>query len=100
MASPRADAVLAGLSVVELCNDRAGSVAGMLLADLGADVVRIESSSGEHRRPEPSRSPDAVCWDRRKRTQLVERLDPHRDGALRELLAGADVALVDGGPAP
>src|SRR5262245_2865785 len=90
--------VLAGLKVVDLCNDRAGSVAGMLLADLGADVVRVEGSDGQHRRPPPIQLPDAVCWDRHKRTQVAAQLDPQGDVGLHDLLDAADVALVDGSP--
>ena len=34
---------LAGVRVIEFCNVAAGPFCGMLLADLGADVVKVES---------------------------------------------------------
>ena len=90
---------LDGLVVVDLCENRAGSVAGMLLADLGADVQRVESVDGDHRRASPTRAPDAVCWDRGKRTTIVGALDPECDADLAALLDHADVVLLDGTPA-
>jgi crotonobetainyl-CoA:carnitine CoA-transferase CaiB-like acyl-CoA transferase len=38
---------LAGLRVLEFARGRAGSIAGMLLADYGADVLRIEPPGGD-----------------------------------------------------
>jgi len=37
---------LTGLRVIDLTIWMAGSIAGMLLADLGADVVKVESPAG------------------------------------------------------
>jgi crotonobetainyl-CoA:carnitine CoA-transferase CaiB-like acyl-CoA transferase len=89
---------LEGVQVVELCGDRAGSVAGMLLADLGASVTRVEAESGDLQRPSPLELADPVCWDRAKRRLVVEVLDPVGDPELAELLGRADIVLVDGGP--
>ena len=89
---------LEGVQVVELCGDRAGSVAGMLLADLGASVTRVEAESGHLQRPSPLELADPVCWDRAKRRLVVEVLDPVGDPELAELLGRADIVLVDGGP--
>ena len=50
------DAPLAGVRVVEVAHFVAVPAAGALLADLGADVVKIELPSGEiyrHGRPYP-----------------------------------------------
>ena len=38
---------LAGLQVVEICNTIAGPACTRLLGDMGADVIKIESPSGE-----------------------------------------------------
>ncbi len=73
---------LDGLSVVDATSRRAGSIAGMLLADLGAAVTRIETADGRHRRPAPGDLPDAVCWDRGKSSLVVDSFDPHTDPTL------------------
>ncbi len=89
---------LHGLVVLDLTVDRPGSVAGMLLADLGADVNRVETTDGGHRRGDPYVDPDWICWDRGKRTVTVRALDPVADRSFRELLTAADVVLLDPTP--
>ena len=89
---------LHGLVVLDLTVDRPGSVAGMLLADLGADVNRVEITDGGHRRGDPYVDPDWICWDRGKRTVTVRALDPVADRSFRELLTAADVVLLDPTP--
>ena len=37
---------LAGIRVIEVCNVAAGPFCGMLLADMGADVVKVEHPEG------------------------------------------------------
>jgi len=51
----------AGVRVLELTRGIAGRTAGMLLADLGADVVRASDD-----RPDTERDPGGLCWDRGK----------------------------------
>ena len=86
---------LDGLVVLDFAVDRPGSVAGMLLADLGADVIRIETTDGDHRRSDPYVEPDWICWDRGKRTVTVEALDPLIDRTIGDLLGTADIVLLD-----
>ena len=93
-----AEGALAALRVLDLSAGRAGSLATMLLADLGADVVRPEAADGTHRRVGPLADPGAVCRDRGKRRTVIDRLDPRIDTELARLLAAADVVVVDGGP--
>jgi len=38
--------VLEGVRVIEICNVAAGPFCGMLLADMGADLVKIEHPEG------------------------------------------------------
>src|SRR5947208_2712507 len=60
----RADSPLGGLRVLDLADD-SGSVCGRILADLGADIVKVEPPGGDpgrrvppfaDNRPEPERS--------------------------------------------
>ena len=53
---------LAGLRVVDMTIWMAGAVSGMLLADLGADVVKVESRGGD-----PTRSHTAPTAGRAAR---------------------------------
>jgi crotonobetainyl-CoA:carnitine CoA-transferase CaiB-like acyl-CoA transferase len=76
--------------VLELTNGVAGSVAGMLLADLGADVLSMRTPGRGPSASEPGRH----VWDRNKRAAV---LDPSRAGdldALDPLVAAADIVLV------
>ena len=50
MADPDVDPPLAGLKVLELARVLAGPWAGQVLADLGADVVKVESLAGDETR--------------------------------------------------
>nr|MBF0685611.1 CoA transferase [Pseudomonas sp.] len=38
---------LAGVRVIEICNTIAGPACGRLLADFGADVIKIEPPDGD-----------------------------------------------------
>jgi crotonobetainyl-CoA:carnitine CoA-transferase CaiB-like acyl-CoA transferase len=78
--------VLAGIRVLD-CTDRLGWLAGRLLADLGADVVKIEA---------PDAPVDAPDWRALNVNKRLERLDPGRAEGRREfdrLAGGADIVL-------
>jgi crotonobetainyl-CoA:carnitine CoA-transferase CaiB-like acyl-CoA transferase len=89
--------------VLEASVTRAGRVAGMLLADLGADVVRAvvaptgvpgqEPESTFGAMPDELPTPEALLWDRGKRLVRMT------GGDVARLAAGADVLLVDRAPA-
>jgi crotonobetainyl-CoA:carnitine CoA-transferase CaiB-like acyl-CoA transferase len=81
---------LAGVRVLDLTCGVAGPVAGMLLADLGADVIKVHPPGGGPSRAEPG----LHMWDRGKRPAV---LDPGSDAgllALDRLVEAADVVLV------
>jgi crotonobetainyl-CoA:carnitine CoA-transferase CaiB-like acyl-CoA transferase len=44
---------LAGVRVLEIANIMAGPFAGMLLADMGADVIKLEALKGDMARAFP-----------------------------------------------
>jgi crotonobetainyl-CoA:carnitine CoA-transferase CaiB-like acyl-CoA transferase len=89
VASNPAGGPLAGVRVIEISTGRVGRIAGMLLADLGADVVTIVAPG----RPPRPLDPTDICWDRGKR-----QLEAADEDALR-LAADANVMLVNATPA-
>lgn len=85
---------LDGIRVIELTTSTAGQTAGMLLADLGADVVRLLDAPVADDIARTGR-PGWLCWNRGKR--LAGPLS-HSDRDVDRLLRRADVLLVDLGP--
>ncbi len=84
---------LDGVRVVDLTAGLAGPVAGMLLADLGADVIKIYPPGGG-----PSRAdPGLHMWDRGKRPAVLDPSLPADLLALDHLITRADVVLVGTG---
>ncbi|MQA12293.1 MAG: CoA transferase [Pseudonocardiaceae bacterium] len=78
---------LTGLRVVELAGIGPGPHAAMVLADLGADVVRVERPAQD--RDGPRR--DQLL--RNRRVVAVDLKSPARLDEIRELIAAADVVL-------
>jgi crotonobetainyl-CoA:carnitine CoA-transferase CaiB-like acyl-CoA transferase len=95
-ASPEHDASelpLHGIKVLEIANVIAGPFAGRLLADLGAEVVKLESLDGDISRA--AGSAGFVFYNANKRSISVNtRTDEGRDVAQR-LAAESDVLLAN-----
>src|ERR1700681_3297546 len=87
MAEPSTAGPFAGVRVLELTQGIAGRTAGMLLADLGADVVRASDD-----RPDSEGDPGGLCWDRGK---VLAPLHGTSTRELRLLTAAPDVVLPD-----
>ncbi len=86
--------VLDGVRIVDLTTAMAGSIAAMLLAEVGADVILVEGPE-----PGPERGvPGFRTWNRSKRSVSIDRTTPEGAARLEELLAGADVLLHELGP--
>jgi len=86
---------LAGVRVLDLTGSLAGAVAGMLLADLGADVVKVHPPGSGSLAGRSGRA----MWDRGKRAATADPSNEEDLLALDRLIAGADVLLVGtGGP--
>ena len=90
---------LAGMMVLDLTQIMAGPVCTMLLADLGADVIKIEKPAGgdDTRRMGPTL---AAGWaagflalNRNKRSLALNLRDDRGAAVLRRLLADADVLV-------
>jgi len=95
-----ATAALDGIRVLELGNFMAGPYAGTLLADMGADVVKVESpSGGDYTRglgPFAAGSPDGAGFlrlDRNKRSVALDLKSAAGTSAFRTLVATADVII-------
>lgn len=81
---------LNGVRILEVSTTRAARIAGQLLADLGADVVRTMDDS---QAPAVPPDPGEVWWDRGKR------LIPFNANEIRRAVSDADVLLIDYTPA-
>jgi crotonobetainyl-CoA:carnitine CoA-transferase CaiB-like acyl-CoA transferase len=85
---------LNGIRVVEFTHMVMGPVAGLILADLGADVIKIEPLGGDNtRRLKGSGAGYFPMYNRNKRSACIDlKSDSGRDAALR-LIDRADVLL-------
>lgn len=96
-------APLAGLKVIELARILAGPWAGQTLADLGADVIKVESPEGDDTRTwgppfvtNPDGTRDAAYYhacNRGKRSLVIDFRDPAGQQRVRDLIADADVLI-------
>ncbi|MFI6370528.1 CaiB/BaiF CoA transferase family protein [Streptomyces sp. NPDC050546] len=82
---------LTGVRVVELAGIGPGPFAAMLLADLGADVVRVDRPGG----PGLAIDPAYDVTNRNKRSVVVDLKSPDGPGHVLDLAARADI-LVEG----
>ncbi|MGV9560077.1 CaiB/BaiF CoA transferase family protein [Streptomyces sp. NPDC003401] len=80
---------LTGVRVVELAGIGPGPFAAMLLADLGADVVRVDRPGG----PSLGIDPAHDVTNRNKRSVLVDLKAPDGPARVLDLAARADVLL-------
>ena len=90
---------LAGVRVVEATTTWAGPMCGCLLADLGADVIKLEQPDGEVARRLPPLLPDReqplgfmhVTANRGKRSLTLDLREERGRAIALDLLRGADV---------
>jgi len=87
--SPTASGVLAGLRVLDLSSGIAGPMVGMLLADHGADVTKIEPPGGDPGR----RQLGYHVWQRGKQSAVLDLTSAADREDLRALLRHADVLV-------
>jgi crotonobetainyl-CoA:carnitine CoA-transferase CaiB-like acyl-CoA transferase len=94
----RATGPLAGLLVADFSRILAGPYATMLLADLGADVIKVESPAGDDTRTWKPPVRDGVSTyylgvNRNKRSIALDLSDPADRAAAHELARRADVFI-------
>jgi crotonobetainyl-CoA:carnitine CoA-transferase CaiB-like acyl-CoA transferase len=90
---------LVGMKVIELAHVMAGPVCGLMLADMGADVIKVEKAQGgdDTRRQLPpdiaGESAAYMMMNRNKRGMVIDL--KHKDGrdVLRRLVRDADVLI-------
>ena len=94
---------LTGLKVIELARILAGPWAGQTLADLGAEVIKVESPEGDDTRgwgppfiDNPDGSRDAGYFhatNRGKKSSVLDNRTPEAQTEVRRLVADADVLI-------
>ncbi len=88
---------LGGIKVLDLCSYLAGPYGCTLLADLGADVIKIESPQGDMLRQFPSSLPGDsrffVGTNRGKRALSLDLKQPEGLAILHRMVATADVLV-------
>ncbi len=94
---------LSGIQVLEICNVAAGPYCGMLLADMGADVIKVENPSGGDtlRSWAPitdGYSENFASLNRNKRSVTLNLKDPDDLARMHALVAQADVLLENNRP--
>ena len=90
----------AGLRVLELSHTIMGPCAGLVLADLGADVVKVEPApAGDHTRRLPGFAAGFFAnFNRNKRSIALDLKRPEGRAAAHRLAARADLVLENYGP--
>ncbi|MGB8740006.1 MAG: CaiB/BaiF CoA-transferase family protein [Xanthobacteraceae bacterium] len=95
-----ADALpLFGIRVLEFCHTIMGPTAGLILADLGADVIKIEPAEGDSTRRLPGFAAGFFpAFNRNKRSFAVDLKSDQGRALLHRLAANADVVLENYAP--
>jgi crotonobetainyl-CoA:carnitine CoA-transferase CaiB-like acyl-CoA transferase len=91
---------LAGLRVLEFSHTIMGPTAGLVLADLGADVVKVEPApKGDHTRGLGGFAAGFfAAFNRNKRSLAVDLKRPEGQAAIHRLAERADIVLENYGP--
>jgi crotonobetainyl-CoA:carnitine CoA-transferase CaiB-like acyl-CoA transferase len=93
---------LAGVKVVEFCQVAAGPFCGLLLADMGAEVIKIEPPEGDMLRQWPpireGFSENFASLNRNKRSVVLDLKNPVHKAAARRLVLSADVLVENNRP--
>ena len=92
------DGPLAGMKVIELAHIMAGPVCGLMLADMGADVIKVEKPDGDDSRRfvPPAIEGESAAYmmmNRNKRGVALNLKEPQGVEALHRLLEEADVVI-------
>lgn len=90
---------LAGIRVLELSQIVAGPLVGVLLSDMGADVVKVEPPEGEARRNSAAVVPNEGKYfqslNRGKRSLTVDLARPEGAALIRRIIPTFDVMVIN-----
>jgi crotonobetainyl-CoA:carnitine CoA-transferase CaiB-like acyl-CoA transferase len=93
---------LAGLKVIEICSTIAGPACARLLADFGADVIKIEPPEGDPVRQMGQHVGDVSLYAasilRNKRSIALDLKNPQGRALAAELIARADILVENNRP--
>jgi crotonobetainyl-CoA:carnitine CoA-transferase CaiB-like acyl-CoA transferase len=89
-----AKCILDGIRVIDLAEGLAGSVTGLILAESGADVIKVEPPEGTRLRG----TPPFTVWNRSKRSIALDAFGKDR-ATFEALVKAADVVVHDFTPA-
>lgn len=89
---------LAGIRVVDLTSLVMGPLCTQIMADMGADVIKVESPDGDNSRyisvgPEPGLAGVFFNMNRGKRSVVLNLVTPEGKAALQAMIAQADVFI-------
>ena len=85
---------LEGVRVVEFCHVVMGPTCGLVLADLGAEVVKVEPLDGDHtRKLVASGAGFFPTYNRNKKSFAVDLKSPRGREAVLKLIAASDVVI-------
>lgn len=93
--APGTPRILDGIRVIDCSDAMAGAVAALLLAEAGADVIKVEGPGGDRTRA----SLGFLTWNRSKRSVVLDLDTPSSRADLHCLLSGADVLIHNFEPA-
>ncbi len=88
---------LEGVRVLELARFQAGPRGGMMMSDLGAEVIKVERIGGEETRGDPpvvrGQSVYFTVYNRGKKSICLDLRTPEGKAVLRDLVARSDIVL-------
>lgn len=100
--APLPQSPLTGVRVVEFCSTAAGPFCSMLLADMGAEVIKIEPPNGDALRQWPpingGFSENFASLNRNKKSVVLDLKDPAMIDIARRLVLDADVLVENNRP--
>ena len=97
------DPPLAGIKVVEMAQGLCGPLTGLLLADAGAEVIKVEPPSGDYARefaPKSGESDGAafLILNRNKKSVTLDIDTPDGRRHFLDIVKDADIVIEDWGP--
>ena len=85
---------LEGIRVIEFCHVVMGPTCGLILGDMGAEVIKVEPVDGDHtRKLTASGAGFFPTYNRNKKSFAVDMKSPRGHEAVLKLIGSADVVI-------